>query len=182
MGIRESLNQNRTAGLAVTVGTIALAAVALLWFSGNGSAAGKGMGQAFYTVDDGATWFTEDAGKIPPFDHKGQQAVLCYVYKCGPDGKPWVSHLMRYTSEGKKQREERRSGGAGGAGAGGGAGGGPVDLIGTENFMRANIEVKEAKTGDKDWVRISDPRAAGIQELKCPDGSAGEIMPVDPNG
>jgi hypothetical protein len=32
--------------------------------------------QAFYTVDDGKTWFVDEASKFPPFDKDGKVAVL----------------------------------------------------------------------------------------------------------
>ena len=173
MGIRESIEKNRAVSVTVSIVVLVVVVIALVWSSRDGNAAGTGgVGKAFYTVDDGATWFAADAANIPPFDYNGKQAVLCYVYKCGADGKPWVSHLMRYTAEARAQR-------GGEAAAGGDR---SADRIGTENLLRGGIEVKEAGTGDKDWVRISDPRGAAIQQLKCPDGSTGEIIPLDPNG
>ena len=125
--------------------------------------------KAFYTVDDGASWFKDEADKIAPYDYKGRQAVMCFVYKCGDKGQPWISHLMRYTAEGKRQREEQVKNKGG------------VNLVGSDSLLRPQLEVKEAKSGDTAWVSVNDPRAAEIQKLQCPDGSTNDITPVDPN-
>lgn len=167
MGLRESINNRRGLGLGIGIGLIALAVLGILWPSIGGSAS-RGGEKAFYTVDDGATWFVEDADKLPPFDYQGKEAVACYVYKCGEAGQPWVSHLMRFTPEGKKQREQQLAGQN-------------TDLVGSQSMVRLGIEVKEAKSADQEWVSISDLRAAAIQELKCPDGSTENMIPLDPN-
>lgn len=166
MGLRESINNHRGIGVTVGVCLIAIALIAIVWPSIGGSA-GRGAGKAFYTVDDGATWFADDATKLAPFDYKGKQAVACYVYKCGESGPSWVSHLMRYTPEGKRQREQQRTSDDGA-------------LMVAQALVQSNIEVKEAK-GTGEWVSVNDPRAARIQEVRCPDGSKENIIPLDPN-
>jgi len=79
-----------------------------------------------------------------------------------------VSHLQRMTPEGIKQRQQQLSDKS-------------VNPMSFESIMRPLVEVKEAKTDEKNWVLVSDPRAKAIQELKNPDGSAVEIVPLDPN-
>jgi hypothetical protein len=166
MGIRETINEKRAISLTVAIGILVVAFFYLTWQT-IGSSKG-GTLKAFYTVDDGVTWFADDADKIPPFDHNGKQAVMCFVYKCGDDGEPWVSHLMRYTPQGKKQREDQLQNK-------------PDNLVGPNIGQFQQIEVKQARSGDDGWVRINDPRAALIQELKCPDASQDHIIPMDPN-
>ena len=167
MGIRQILNEKRGVSAAVAICLIVLTLGWMFWQSMDGGVR-LGTPQAFYTVDDGATWFADDANKIPPYNYNGKQAVACFVYKCGDKGQPWVSHLMRYTTEGKRQREDqlKKKG---------------VNLIGSESLLQPPIEVKEAKSGDTGWVNVNDPRAAAIQKLQCPDGSMSDITPVDPN-
>jgi hypothetical protein len=169
MGIRETLNSNRH---LITVGVLVLLIAATFgWMFWQSADLGNRFStpQAFYTADDGATWFKDDANKLPPFDHQGKPAVACYVYKCGDKGQPWVSHLMRYTPEGKAQREEQIKSKGG------------INVIGSNTLLKPQLEVKEAKTGDQGWVHVSDPRAAAIQKPECPDGSMTDIKPVDPN-
>ena len=84
MGIRESLNKNPklTTGVALGVAVLAVGAMALR-LSGRGAGA---VAPAFYTVDDGATWFEDDGEKLPPFQHEGKEAVRAHVFECS-DGK-----------------------------------------------------------------------------------------------
>jgi hypothetical protein len=118
-------------------------------------------GRAWFTIDDGKTWFADDASRIPPFDCQGKPAVLCFVYK-SRGHQPWVSHLLRYTPKGKKILEERRHKGGG------------------VNTMGVSLsEVK--KPGAAVWISTGDPRAVEIQDVKCPDGSTAEVEPLDPN-
>jgi hypothetical protein len=169
MGIRETLNRKRH--LAIVVVLVLLIVVTIGWMFWQSADLGNRLStpKAFYTVDDGATWFKDDGDKIPPYDYKGKQAVSCFVYKCGDKGEPWVSHLMRYTAEGKRQREAQIKNKGG------------INVIGSDSLLRPQLEVKEAKSGDQGWIHVSDPRAAAIQKLQCPDGSMTDIKPVDPN-
>jgi len=165
MGVRETLNENKA--VKITVVSVIVIVIGFFLFR---STVGERTGtpKAFFTDDDGATWFADEITKLPPFDHNGKRAVMCFVYKTGPNGKPWVSHLQRYTAEGIKQRTQQMNDKN-------------FNPMGFEAMQRTTVEVKEAKTGDKGWVSISDPAAAKIQELKSPDGGTGEILPVDPN-
>ena len=165
MGVRETLNENRAVKITV-ISVIVL--VFAVWLFQSTVGQRSSTPKAFFTVDDGATWFADDITKMPPFDHNGKQAVMCFVYKTGPNGKPWVSHLQRYTAEGIKMRTQQMNEKN-------------FNPMGFEAMQRNTVEVKEAKTGDKGWVSISDPAAMKIQELKSPEGETGEILPVDPN-
>ena len=166
MGLRESINNNKGIGVTVGVCLIAVAVVAIVWPSTGGSAGRGGAGKAFYTVDDGTTWFIDDANKVVPFDHHGKQAVACYVYRCGESGQPWVSHLMRYTPDGKKLREQEQAPES-------------AEFMST-TAGQMNVEVKKPKDPGE-WISVTDPRAAAIQELKCPDGSKQNMIALDPN-
>lgn len=52
--------------------------------------------KVYYTVDDGRTWFADDSGKPLPFDHNGQMAVRCFVFKCSTSA-PFVGYLETLT-------------------------------------------------------------------------------------
>ncbi|HEV2295217.1 MAG TPA: hypothetical protein VGR35_15295 [Tepidisphaeraceae bacterium] len=121
---------------------------------------------AYFTTDDGQTWFADDINKIPPFEKDGKPAYRVYVYRAA-DGRQFVSHLERYTPEAKEKMEEAMRPGGGGA-----------DPVLMDEVMLDGIEVK--KPGDKEWVKQSDPRAAKAMELKAPDGKTEEIEPVVP--
>lgn len=168
MGVRETINQSK--GAKIAVAAVVLLTIGYLGFRAvRGSSAQKF--ENFFTTDDGATWFPDSAEKLAPFDHNGKQAVQCFVYKAGPSGKPWVSHLQRYTAEGLKQAKEKISGATGPTGP----------MMGFSAMQKATVEVKKPLTGDKGWVPITDPRAAAIIDVKPPDGSTAEVLPLDPN-
>jgi prepilin-type processing-associated H-X9-DG protein len=123
--------------------------------------------RAYYTIDDGKTWFADDINKIAPFEKDGRPAYKVYVYKC-PGSSPFVSHLERYTPEGKavmeaamKSREANN----------------PALM---EDIQMTGIEVKDPGTGEKGWVKQAAPAAAKVMELKCPDGKTEGIEPVVP--
>jgi hypothetical protein len=102
MGIRETLNKRPRVAAAITAGCIALAAAMFIW-------ANKGVSErvtrAYYSDDDGASFFDDDVDKIYPFDHGGKQAYRAYVYQCGKD-KPFVHYLGRYRDKAKARMAE----------------------------------------------------------------------------
>jgi hypothetical protein len=124
--------------------------------------------EAYYTVDDGITWFADDINKIPPFDKDGKPAYRVHVFRCA-DGKEFVSHLERYTPEARKKLEEAR------------AQGDQADPAVYEEVSMTGIEVKKPGTGDSGWVKQSDyERAAKITMPQCADGTLNGIEPVYP--
>ena len=76
---------------------------------GESGGAGSAVAKAFFSDDDGQTYFTDAADKIPPFDHKGKQAVTAYVFRCN-GGKPFVGYLEMYDPQTKKVMEDALSG------------------------------------------------------------------------
>lgn len=163
LGVRERINDNR--GItSVIVGIIVLCALAL-GLRGACSPygdAGGGFQRAFFSIDDGQTWFPDDASKIPPIEHEGKTAYRVKVFKC-PDGKEFVSHLERYNPDAKKRIEAVvRDGSAKSGGA----------MIPDMELGRA-LEVK--KPGEKKWIRWTPETSEQYTRTmspKCPDGSA----------
>jgi hypothetical protein len=77
MGVRETLNKKKSLGIAVAVIFLLLASGYLTYsewpehhFSGK---------TAFYSDDDGQTWFIESVYKTTPFDHNGRQATRARI-------------------------------------------------------------------------------------------------------
>lgn len=105
MGIRETLNQNSYVAMGATVGVIAVAA----WFivSTLRSNATPNYGSAaYYSDDDGASYFEDSNKLIPPFDHRGKQAYKAYVYTCDKGKSKWVGYLEGYLPDARKKVEE----------------------------------------------------------------------------
>ena len=102
MGIRETLNKRPRVAAAMTAGLLGVAAAVFIW-------ANKGVPErvtrAYYSDDDGKTFFDDGVDKIYPFDHDGKQAFRAYVYQCGKD-KPFVHYLGRYTDKAKARMAE----------------------------------------------------------------------------
>jgi hypothetical protein len=156
MGLRQKLNEKPRVA-AAAAGVLVLAAVMFLFVQ---SRSGGGFGnapQAYYTVDDGKSWFAADASKIPPFQHEGKTAYRVKVYRCGEDGEPFVSHLERYSEADKRQLETPAAGA----------------------IAPPSVEIK--KPGQPEWIRQTPQTMEAFLEIlqpKCPDG--GEVEPVLP--
>src|SRR5213592_4495046 len=97
MGIREGINRHPKAVLAVSVALIvAMSSVAALHLMGERPPKPTPYGaKSWYTVDDGRTWFADDAAKLVPFQHDGKPAYRCYVWSCDGGKTKFVSHLER---------------------------------------------------------------------------------------
>ena len=168
MGIRETLNKNPGLTTGVTAGIILLALVFIIWQVSGGGGPSIST-QAWYTIDDGKTWFADDANKIPPFQHEGKTAYRVYVYKCA-DGKEFVSHLERYTPEAQKVLTEAQKKGA------------EADPSILEMVYMNGVEVKDPGTGDKGWVKQANYAVASkITEPRCASGNQEGLEAVAPD-
>jgi hypothetical protein len=91
MGVRESLN--RRPGLVAAVGLLVVGA-ALLFIRRQVVSHGEVLpAMAFYTIDDGKTWFKSEAvpGEVR---NDGKTAIKCFVFKTS-GGKEFVGYLQR---------------------------------------------------------------------------------------
>lgn len=142
---------------AIGVGILAV----LLWQT----TGPKQIDKTWFTVDDGATWFADDAGRIAPFEKDGKQAVECRVYTCDGGKTTFVGFLVRYRPEGKAQFAALT----------------PPDKASAlaadeyaakyDAIVQATREVKRPKTGDREWVLGSSPALGmAVMTVKCPDG------------
>jgi hypothetical protein len=170
VGIRETLNENPRLTTGITIGIIVVVLGFILWQMHGGSSSTpdgggrSGGAQAYFSDDDGKTYFPDAATKVPPFDHGGKEAVRAHVLKC--DGKTFVNFLERYTPEGKKKMEAM-------------GGKPPVgDPTAMESVRSAGMEVK--RPGDKEWIRANpnDPRYGDVIRWQCKDiENAQELVP-----
>lgn len=155
MGIREQLNQNSK--LAIAIAVTAVLVLGYLVFSSSGARPSiDGQAKAWFTTDDGKTYFADDLSKQPPFQKDGRTAYGCYVWSSDGGKTTWVSHLYRHTG-GANEAGQRRS-------------------LANE-FAGSNMEVK--RPGDTAWVKATDPRGIEIQRPKAPGGGS-VIEPVEP--
>src|SRR5207247_640898 len=171
MGVREAMNKRPMIAGGIAA---ALAAGAVLFvvsqMRGLRAAAPDMAGEperAFFTVDEGKTWFVDDASRLAPFPHEGKEAVRAYVVECG--GKQFVNHLERYTAEGMQAtlrlREVVKKGPP------------PGSLVAAA--QQRGREVK--RPGDTKWTPTSNAAAAdAIATPRCPQGASGEPTIVFP--
>jgi hypothetical protein len=61
--------------------------------------------QAFFTVDDGRTLFTDDISKFPPFLKDGQEAVRAMVFTDDGGKTQWIGYLEKYDESDKQLLE-----------------------------------------------------------------------------
>src|SRR5580765_361837 len=100
MDLRASLSGKPIRAIAVAV-VLLLIGLAIIASQLRSASAPVSQSQAFFTIDDGKTWFADDAAKLPPFDKDGKQAVRAYVFR-SDKGKVFVNHLERFKPDAKR--------------------------------------------------------------------------------
>ena len=177
VGVRERLNQSRVvAVVAASVMVLAGAGIGLWQAFGGRQEVRRDVQLAYFSIDDGTTWFPDDAAKMPPIERDGKTAYRARVFRC-PSGKEFVSHLERFTVEDKKRLEEQIRALA--------AQGRKVDVA--QMGIGPTMQVK--KPGDKEWVSMKSGGGGGgggagqlalTMQPKCPDGHTEGVEPVYP--
>ena len=100
MSFREMINQKQHVATIAT-GVIILLAVVLIIWQLMPVAPPKPPTKAYYSIDDGATWFEDDIEKVSPFKKDGKDAFRAHVYKCGKE-KEFCGWLEAFTPQAKK--------------------------------------------------------------------------------
>lgn len=165
MALRESLNRNPIFVLGIVA--VAVLFAGILAYRQFRNSSPKLENQAFYSVDDGKTWFLDDAMAIPPFDHNGQPAVRIYLYTCKGNNQPFVGYLERYTDSARKQlldvREKAKAQ----------ASREKALLVAVQAMGIQQSGVEYKKPGDKEWskTRIT---------VGCPGGRPDDLERVIP--
>ena len=119
-----------------------------------------GPGKAFFTTDDGRTFFVDSVRRLAPFDRDGKKAYRAHVFECG--GKRIVGFMSGYTPEALKLVEEAQRAKAEGRP--------PPNPHQLASVATMGLMVK--RPGDLAWVPQADAaRATMIRVFRCPDGS-----------
>jgi len=153
MGIREALNKKK--GPAAGAGGALLCAAILLIAWESKSVQPTRITKAFYSTDDGKTWFTDEDDKLFPFDHDGQQAYRVDVYKTS-DGKEFVGDIERYTDSVKARLADLRAQ----------PNADPQKMAGVGD---SGLQIK--RPGDTRWYPVNSQQGAEILDVTSPDGS-----------
>lgn len=126
--------------------------------------------RAYYTIDDGQTWFEDDISKVAPFEHEGKTAYRVQLFTCDDGKTVFPTYLERYTPQAKAAAERAQKSSAAGN----------YDLEAYEQ-IEAGQEVKKARDPDAKWVSVRDyERSGAIMTPVCPDGTQNNIAPVFP--
>lgn len=107
---------------------------------------------AFFTTDNGRTFFAADATLVPPFQHEGRSAYRCKIFRC-PKGKPFVNHLEGYAPDVKKQMEQEIAAGRGN----------PMAVI-----IRYNAHVQVRRPDGDRWVAMTAANAQAYADIVVP--------------
>jgi hypothetical protein len=119
---------------------------------------------AFYSDDDGQTWFTDSIYKFPPIDHNGKAAVRAYVYSYSKG--QFVGYLQRYKPAAVELL--KKTYGEGGPAKESAA----ESLMSSDSIRNGGLEVKLPGLGAK-WMT---PAALQMNAVKSPDRSPAVLM------
>jgi len=158
MGVRESLNEKPWIVGSLVALLVLLAGVAL-FRSVRGSGEVIVNTQAYFSTDDGKTYFTDLASRSSPFKTSdGKLAIRANLFRCG--GKdPFVGYLEREDGGGRVPVAAPAVPAAAGADAPPGG------------FAPGALGAKVVKRpGEKSWAPIISSDGLRIILVKCPDG------------
>jgi len=177
MGIREQLKAKKAMGLLVGFALIVCGAVAIGYqLVGGSGGVGAGpsagaSGEAYFSTDEGQTYFSDDASKLAPYDYKGKTAVRAYVFQCSGI-KPFVGYVERFTPDALKAQQTLDSV----KDAKPGPNGPRIDARMIQ-LAQTGREVK--RPGDKAWVPALGAAGGKVKAVKCPNGKD-DATPAEP--
>jgi hypothetical protein len=102
MAVREALHKNKAPGIITAVVLLAVAGTIIAYTYWPRSTRGSASG-AFYSDDEGKTFFSDSIYHFPPYDQDGKTVYGAVVYT-GNSGK-FVGALYRFTPDAKKTLE-----------------------------------------------------------------------------
>lgn len=120
---------------------------------------------SYYTVDDGKTWFTDDAEKLPPFDHRGKPAVRAFIFECRGTKMRFTGWLQKLPEDALKEAT---------------ATGRFVD----DDEIAGKAGWLAKRPGDAQWVSsLKEPERYRevVEKITCPSRTC-EPMPVPASG
>ena len=155
MGVRELVERQRRWVIPAAIVGIAACAVSA-WQSYHADALPGIVERAFFSDDDGKSYFADDVKKGYCFDHDGKQACRAFVYRCG-SGKPFVGVLARPAGQATTApvASNLRYKGQGGP--------------------PPTLEVR--KPGQAKWVLTTTAEGLDLLKSLCPDGNPEAVLP-----
>jgi len=124
------------------------------------------LSQAFFTDDDGASWYADSGYLLPPIDHNGKPAVFAQVFSYANGTKQFCAYMTRYSASAKKRLDAAIA-----DAKNRGASPDTASLFHDRTFMQSAIEVKKPGAANQ-WINQTDPRSIDVISIHAPDGSA----------
>jgi hypothetical protein len=156
VSLREKMNKNKNISVILTC-VVILIALVFIYMQIRGESIPEAPPQmAYYTTDDGKSYFAEDQMHEVPFDHGGQQAVRAWLYTCGTSTDKKLGYLERYTAAFLKQLQQTKATNQ------------PMDPMIIVEQGDTIFEVK--KPGTAQWILKSSPAGQKIINPICPAG------------
>ena len=167
MGSAQTMTEPRKLGMGVAAAVliVGLGLLAYQFFGGRQTVSAPVHATAFYTADDGKTFFSDDANKMVPFDHNGKPAYRADVFQ-GLDGKQFVGLIYRHTDAGRKEIEAYFASKPK-----------DPDRTARQIMERGRMQVKPAGTGDKGWMLNDEVTMERLQSsVTDPSGKPAKLI------
>jgi len=156
--LRESINKNRTFTIGISSGIILL----MLGFTyyrlniaGNDRTDPVETDKQWVTTDFGKSWLAVDINRLPPFEMDGKTAYGCALWSTDAGKTVWVSHLYRYTDEGKKRISASE-----------------VRALLRSPMRLEMMEVRRPGENGGGWFKATDPKGVEVQLPEAVDKGA----------
>jgi hypothetical protein len=162
--VRDQLNKHPVASSALVAAALVLAVFVIIQYlkrPGYSLPAG-----AFFTSDDGRTWFEKELTNIPPFESGGGSAVGCSVFAARHDGTQFVGILSKFSDHAKADLDALVKSGA------------SVSAV-RQAMMNVPANQRLCKLpGSTEWIPVSDVGAQMkmSKSIKAPDGTDDYMM------
>jgi hypothetical protein len=166
MGVRETLNKKKSLGIGLAAIFLLGAAFLLTYtewpqhhFSGH---------TAFYSDDDGQTWFIDSVYRTTPFDHNGKQAVRAMIYSCDHGNTKFCAYLLRHKASDKKRLDDALA-----EATREGKPPSSITLFGDQGIQNG-MEIKQPGSGHP-WVSILGPQGLDVTNAVLKDHDDGTL-------
>jgi hypothetical protein len=161
MGLRQQINGRSFLGY-VTAGILFLFAITMtLWSRANSHPRIILSNQAYYSADDGKTWFLDSVTKPTPFQlSDGRQAVLAHVFSWNGRDNLFIGYLERDDGGDGRVKPAAQAGASFSPGQ-----------LGSRMIKRP---------GDKEWVQMIGSQGMKIMNIRGSDGTGATQMQPTP--
>jgi len=150
------LNRHMRVSIACCLACVLFTGMVIYHIMGGGS---SGATKAYYTTDDGATWFVDSAALNPPIDHAGKEANRLHIFYY--DGKRNPLYLERYYPDMKAALDNAKND--------------PVELRRLALPSAGGREVKSVSGGP--WVAVRSGEGSKVTAIPSDDPDAHEVFP-----